>query len=923
MSYLLPKAVFEQHIILLGKTRSGKSSVMRLMIEHLLDEGEPVCIIDPKGDWWGLKSSADGKHAGYPIVIFGGEHGDVPLNSRSGAAVAELTATGNRPCIIDLGGWMPGARTEFWIDFASKFFILHRGRRFLAIDEVHNFCLSSDTELLTKKGWKSYREINLGDEAVCFDLETQRYLYGPVERLIQFNHEGPMVHLYTDGGIDSLTTTEHRVVMERYQRAPGRYKRYSPSFCAAGKLPNQTFSVPIGGAPIGDGIPGLCPAMCELLGMVISDGWFINDNGIAIQQSIVTKKKQVKTTEYLRDIIARLGGGNEYKRCAREHLWNGRKIKSRPSIVFYLGAPLSKEVQHWLGRELHRIPRKILCDASLIQLEALYKGLMMGDGSCCARKDWVAFFSGAKQGLDGDFQELCLRLGKSSHVAPIVGGTCVLLSQRQRHWIQRNGIKQVQYSGPVWDITVPTGAFVVRRKGKIFVTGNCPKGKLMDPSAAKMLHWSNRLASEGLGKGIALIAASQRPQKVHNDFLTSCETLLAMRVIHKADRDALKDWVDACGDPEQGKEVLNTVASMKRGEGWCYSPEAEFGPKRIHFSLFSTYDSFRPQRAAGPVKLKGWADVDLAEVTKKLEAAVKEAEANDPTKLKARIRELQAQLEKKETKVVAAPTKTAKVSEAEIRRVLQNELEPWRDFAQKVRRRLVEAEKLLADAAETGAMLGMKLGAHRKEHGDIPDYPKGNVQAFDVKPIQKKFAETVMPAPKTFFLNEQHELPRPRKPMAQESNGDLPTGEAAILKACAQYPGGLERSQLTVLTAYKKSSRDVYIGKLKSKGLLDDRGGKIYATEAGMSALGSNFEPLPERGEALQRHYVAKLPEGEKRILQVLIAALGEPLERDKISEATGYLKSSRDVYIGKLIARELVKNVGRGQVKASETLFA
>ena len=74
---------------------------MRVLVEHLLSEGKPVCIVDPKGDWHGLRSSADGKRAGYPIVIFGGEHGDVPLNAHAGAAVAELIATGNRPALID------------------------------------------------------------------------------------------------------------------------------------------------------------------------------------------------------------------------------------------------------------------------------------------------------------------------------------------------------------------------------------------------------------------------------------------------------------------------------------------------------------------------------------------------------------------------------------------------------------------------------------------------------------------------------------------------------------------------------------------------------------------------------------------------------------------------------------------------------
>ena len=58
MTSSIPSAALNQHVIVLGKTRSGKSSVMRLFVEELLDQQKPVCIIDPKGDWWGLKSSA-------------------------------------------------------------------------------------------------------------------------------------------------------------------------------------------------------------------------------------------------------------------------------------------------------------------------------------------------------------------------------------------------------------------------------------------------------------------------------------------------------------------------------------------------------------------------------------------------------------------------------------------------------------------------------------------------------------------------------------------------------------------------------------------------------------------------------------------------------------------------------------------------
>src|SRR5262249_4811724 len=272
-------------------------------------------IVDPKGDWWGIKSSADGKSAGYEVVIFGGKHADVPLNEQSGKIVGELVATGNRPSLIDLKGWTVGARTRFFIDFASTLFSGTRGHRWLCIDECHNFA---------------------------------------------------------------------------------------------------------------------------------------------------------------------------------------------------------------------------------------------------------------------------------------------------------------------------------------------PQGKINDVAAGEMLHWANRLASEGAGLGIVLLSASQRPQKVHKDYLTSHETLIAKRVIHPLDRRAIEDWIDGCPDPDKGKEVLRSLASLKRGEAWVWSPEIGFGPQLIQFPLFATYDSFAAPSGETAAKLKGWAAVDLEEVKAKLAAVVEEAKANDPATLKVEIGRLKRELAQRE-----------------------------------------------------------------------------------------------------------------------------------------------------------------------------------------------------------------------------------------------------------------------------------
>jgi len=134
-----------------------------------------------------------------------------------------------------------------------------------------------------------------------------------------------------------------------------------------------------------------------------------------------------------------------------------------------------------------------------------------------------------------------------------------------------------------------------------------------------------------------------------------------MRVIHPLDRDwapssecaAIKDWID--GYPDRDKEVLRSLASLKRREAWVWSPEIGFGPQCIQFPLFATYDSFAVPSGESAAKLKGWAAVDLEEVKAKLAIVVEEAEANDPGKLKAEIARLRREIAQRDAAGRAKP----------------------------------------------------------------------------------------------------------------------------------------------------------------------------------------------------------------------------------------------------------------------------
>jgi DNA helicase HerA-like ATPase len=108
-----PAEAFGQHIAILGKTGSGKTTTAKGFAETLLNSGKRVCVIDPTGVWWGLRLKADGRSPAYPVVIFGGQHADVPIkDDTSGKRLAEIIAADSFSCVIDTQLMMPGARTR-------------------------------------------------------------------------------------------------------------------------------------------------------------------------------------------------------------------------------------------------------------------------------------------------------------------------------------------------------------------------------------------------------------------------------------------------------------------------------------------------------------------------------------------------------------------------------------------------------------------------------------------------------------------------------------------------------------------------------------------------------------------------------------------------------------------------------------------
>lgn len=140
----LPVAIGTQTSAILGIRGSGKTVTATVVVEELLERRHQVVIIDPTDVWFGLKSSADGSAPGYPVVVFGGPHGDLPLEPGMGGAIADMAVELRVPMILSLRHLRKGQQQAFVTEFAEHLYhrkgeVQNRIPLLVAIDEASAF----------------------------------------------------------------------------------------------------------------------------------------------------------------------------------------------------------------------------------------------------------------------------------------------------------------------------------------------------------------------------------------------------------------------------------------------------------------------------------------------------------------------------------------------------------------------------------------------------------------------------------------------------------------------------------------------------------------------------------------------------------------------------------------------------------------
>jgi len=351
----------------------------------------------------------------------------------------------------------------------------------------YHLCYDDRTEVLTRSGWKLFKDVTAQDEVATRQLDSARMSYEKPTALMSYYYEGPMYNIEARR-LDLCVTPNHRMLTSYKKRDSSEELRFEVAGEILHKYNRYHLTCDWEGEEVAtfvlpsyyylDG--GYAPRWRPAVKVPMDDwlcflGWYIAEgtvdsgrkkspNRVTVNQKIGPKSDRV---------VAAFRSIAEALECT----YSTYAFKDRDQISHYLFCTQLAVYLRQLGTSHNKyVPRELLA-LPRHQLRILFDALMEGDGTWMDREQRYGRYYTSSRQLADDVQEIALKLGLSANVSRFADEYRVSVSRTTIFQVNQQSDDPNDslegYAGMVYCCEVPgDGIVLVRRGGKPVWCGN-------------------------------------------------------------------------------------------------------------------------------------------------------------------------------------------------------------------------------------------------------------------------------------------------------------------------------------------------------------------------------------------------------------------------------------------------------------------
>lgn len=380
------------------------------------------------------------------------------------------------------------------------------------------------------------------------------------------------------------------------------------------------------------------------------------------------------------------------------------------------------------------------------------------------------------------------------------------------------------------------------------------------------------LATRGRKRGYCAILATQRISKLHKDASAECNNKLIGRSSQDID---MKRAAEELGFTS--KEDMRSLRTLAPGEFYAFGTAISNEVQKV---MVGDVKTSHPKIGARGFSATTIPPTDkIRSILGKLADLPKEAESEAKTvaEFKKEIGELRRELRGHKCPVVNP--NPVKVERIKVPMVGKRTLEGLKVAETKMRKMLNMTKDSVLIIQANIDKLSFEL--KKIENTKTPVVNKEVPVTYQIRPNNR-------PSTKEFIASN------PKLPPLE---GGLTTPECRILNATAWLESvgvsDLSKPAVAFLAGYTFGSGGFNnpCGSLRTKGLIEYRGGSIVLTETGRQM--AEIPDTPLTTEELHKKVMSVLPTPEQRVLKPLLESYPESITHEELAERSGYIHGS------------------------------